>query len=56
MIKKYPKQLFNVLENSPYHADKLRFFWESNNERRESANVYDLNNETRSKILWEFKQ
>ena len=34
MIKKYTKQLFNVLENSPYHADKLRFFWQTDKEER----------------------
>ena len=27
-----------------------------NEERRESTDVYDLTNETRSTILWEFKQ
>ena len=55
MANRYPKKLFNVLENSPYHADKLRYFWANNPERRESTDVYDVDSETNSKILWEFQ-
>ena len=43
------------LSDSPYYLDQLRSCWQDN-EIRKSEDLYDLTNQTRSTILWEFKK